>query len=231
MGNMYYVEACERCAWHIQTWRKDGDGEISYIPYKCRSWRHEGECRLWKGAQDFVRISEGMNKRDEWSHLTLTFRQRGERLSVKTFKRGLACWSKLRKRIIRAYGDMKYIQTWEVHRSGWPHVHIAISNHTLYDLPKQHPKALFNIMLGSAAQACGFGRIGELSPLRDEKAFAGYLCKLARELTGAGKEYQVPVKAPRHFRRIRASVRLLPPPHKNPDITGMLVFSEMPDEC
>lgn len=224
---MYYVDACDQCAWHLQTWRKDGDGEISYFPYKCRSWRHEGECRLWRGAQDFVRIRAGMEKEHFWSHVTLTFRQRNQDLSSKVFRLCLKSWSKLRKRIIRAYGDIRYIQTWEVHRSGWPHVHIALNNEELYLSKKKHPRTLFNDHLADHAGDCGFGPIGWLEPLRDQTAFAGYLCKLARELTGSGKSYQIPVNAPSHFRRIRASVRLLPPPHKDPDITGVLRFCKM----
>ena len=57
---------------------------------------------------------------------------------------------------------------------------------------------------------------------------AGYLTKLARELTGAGVKSQVPVNAPRHFRRIRASAKLLPPRKKNPDITGILHKMPLP---
>lgn len=39
---------------------------------------------------------------------------------------------------------------------------------------------------------------------------AGYLVKLARELTGSARKDQVPVDAPSHFRRLRASRGLLP---------------------
>jgi hypothetical protein len=52
---------------------------------------------------------------------------------------------------------------------------------------------------------------------------AGYLVKLTRELTGAGPKNQIPVNAPRHFRRLRASKGLLPPRKKNDHVTGALV--------
>jgi hypothetical protein len=58
--------------------------------------------------------------------------------------------------------------------------------------------------------------------MREANAMAGYLVKLARELTGAAVKDQVPVNAPSHFRRLRASQGLLPPPYKNPEITGAL---------
>lgn len=133
-------------------------------------------------------------------------------------------WSKLRKRLTRHFGDIKYIQTWEVHKSGYPHVHIAISNVKIYLECEKDAIRNFHRLMMEDAVACGFGRIGWLEPIRDEVAMAGYLGKLARELTGEKGNYQVPVDAPSRFRRLRASVRLLPPPIKNPDMTGCLLF-------
>lgn len=198
-------------------------GERKIIPYKCRSWRHEGECRLWRGAQDFTRIEEAMAKHSEWSHITLTYYQRGRSLSSKLFRDGVRCWAKMRKRIAYDHGPFKYIQTWEVTRKLWPHVHLAISNKDLFSNRGDDYKLAFDKTLGSMAVDCGFGREGWLKPLVDAESFAGYLCKLAKELTGGGKDYQVPVNAPKNFRRLRASVGLLPPAHKDPDITGILL--------
>jgi hypothetical protein len=58
------------------------------------------------------------------------------------------------------------------------------------------------------------------------EAIAGYLTKLSRELTGAGPKGQIPIDAPRHFRRLRASRKTLPPRRKS-DWTGRLVFSSI----
>lgn len=159
---------------------------------------------------------------DYWSFLTLTYEQNGKHLSSKVFRDGLRCWDLFRKRVIRQYGKFAYIQTWEVTRKGWPHLHVAISNEFLWNAKAHSKKLRFNRYLGEISVASGFGPVGELDPIRDETAMAGYLCKTARELTGGGKGYQIPVNAPKNFRRLRASVRLLPPPHKDPDITGVL---------
>jgi hypothetical protein len=219
-----YITACECQAWSLKVWPKDHPEQATQVPFKCRSWRHGGDCRLWKGAQDFARIKEAMEKHSHWSHLCLTFQNQSKSTPFELFKVAIYCWSRLRKRIIREYGDIQYIQTWERHKSGFPHVHIALSNIEMYEREFSGGKETFDELIRNHAVESGFGKRGWLEPLRDQSAFAGYLTKLARELTGRGKDYQIPTNAPKHFRRLRASVGLLPPKHKNPDITGMLQF-------
>jgi hypothetical protein len=73
-----------------------------------------------------------------------------------------------------------------------------------------------------------FGKISYCEAMKDGTRMAGYLTKLAKELTGAGVKHQVPVNAPRHFRRIRASIGLLPPRYKDPEITGRLIRGTSP---
>jgi hypothetical protein len=219
-----YVSACQCFAWHLEVWKKDKPGETTRFPFRCRSWRHQGECRLWKGAQDFARIRDGMEKLTHWCHLCLTYDPKRWKEKNSLFRYAIFHWSKLRKRLIREFEDIKYIQTWEVQRNEYPHVHIAISNKDLYFACGKDKIGNFIRLVQASAVACGFGEIGSLDALRSRNAMAGYLVKLARELTGTGKDYQCPVNAPRHFRRLRASVRLLPPPIKDPDITGTLHF-------
>lgn len=221
---MDYVTACECGAWHLEVWKKSAPEERCRVPFKCRSWRHEGDCRLWKGAQDFSRIKEAIESLDHWSHICLTYGQFGRTLTAKVFRGAIDQWAKLRKRLIREFGDIKYIQTWEVHRSGWPHVHIAISNVDIFNLATDKPRVNFRKLIRDHAVPCNFGFIGWLERLKSKAAMAGYLVKLARELTGRGKDFQIPVNAPHHFRRLRASVRLLPPVLKDPDISGVLHF-------
>lgn len=59
--------------------------------------------------------------------------------------------------------------------------------------------------------------------MRSQERMAQYLRKKASELVGGGKKsYQIPINAPPRFRRLRASCKLLPPIHHNPDWTGEL---------
>lgn len=146
------------------------------------------------------------------------------------FREGKNQWSKLRKKIIYHHGPLLYIQTWEVHQTGWPHVNLALSNTILHQHYSQNPETAFREKLADLAESCGFGRKGWLEPLRDRDAMAGYLVKLCNELTGAAKKNQVPVNAPKNFRRLRASVGLLPPVLRDEELTGQLVKSPLPGD-
>jgi hypothetical protein len=233
---MKYVEACEAQDWHLQIWPTETlpDGEIIskedqsiFVPFKCRSWRHPGPCREWKGAQDFARIRAAMLDSQYWTHIVLTFRHgKGEPRDA-DFRRGLACWAKLRKRLVRSFRPMVYIQTWEIHTTLWPHAHVAINSRRLSDACHWSPKENWIRLIEHKAAECGFGYVGWCEPLRDEEAMAGYFTKLARELTDGGRKCQIPINAPPHFRRLRASAGVLPAPYKNPDYTGLLHFYEL----
>ena len=231
-----YIQACKEGAWHLQVWDKAGDRtSAKRIPFRCRSWRHEGACREWCGACDFVRCSEAIASRQHWSFLTLTFKHREwkrHRLDL-LFRFGYYAWSALRKRLYRECGRIWYIQTWEIHKSQYPHCHVAISNENV----RRHADECYlwesvygNVAtpwkrnwLEPAVEQVGFGNVCDLRPIWDGSGVAGYLAKLARELTGAGTKHQVPINAPRHFRRLRASKGLLPKRLKDEHITGALV--------
>jgi hypothetical protein len=227
LPKLSYIYACECELWHLKIWPKDGSTPPQNVPFRCRSWRHEGECRLFKGAQDFCRIRDAIAKYDYWLHVTLTHAQPKGIDPTKLFLDGKNKWAKLRKRCETDWAPMKYIQTWEIHRSGIPHIHIAFMSVKMFESAILDPIDNWRMLLQDDAVACGFGEIGWVERLHSRERMAGYLGRLARELTGKGKEYQIPVNAPKNFRRIRASVRLLPPVLKNPDITGTLKFAQM----
>jgi hypothetical protein len=218
-----YVCACERKAWTIVTWARAEPGKKRAATFKCRSWRHEGSCRLWKGAQDFVRCKEAIASRNGWTYVVLTFDPKNLEGKDEAFVRGKALWSKLRHSLTRRFGRVEYIQTWEAHKSGWPHVNVLIHNARINAMGWKKFRRVLKVL----AVKAGFGKIIWVEPMKSGDAMAGYLVKLARELTGATVKDQVPVDAPAHFRRLRASRGLLPAPHKNPEITGELRFKRL----
>jgi len=224
LGMLGYVKACEHFRWHLETWSKSTPEDHKFFPFRCRSWRHEGECRLWKGAQDFVRIKEAMLARRHWSHLTLTYDPLDWPDRRKLFRLSVHHWSILRKRLVREYKDIKYIQTWEQHASGYLHVHIAISNREIWQMLGPDRKKNFFDYFQADAMAAGFGKQGTIDAIRSKGRMANYLTKKAKELIDGSVKGQLPLDAPPHFRRLRASVRLLPPVVKNEDITGALHF-------
>lgn len=190
--------------------------------FKCRSWRHEGQCRLWRGAQDFVRVQEATRGRADWTYFVLTYNQRSWRSQTALFKAGVEHWSILRKRLTRRYGKLAYIQTWERHQSGYPHVNVLIGNAQLHSAAKEDWRVLRRETITPMVVDSGFGPRVWIEPMKDADAMAGYLTKLARELTGSSAKDQTPTNAPAHFRRLRASQGLLPRPFKDEELTGKL---------
>lgn len=244
MSTLNYISACEHQRWHLWIEQIAADGEAlggGAVPYRCRSWRHPGECCLWKGAQDFARISEAVESGENWVYCVLTFRKKKGQDWFYQYYRSYPMWMMLRKRLCRRHGKLPYIQTWERHIKGGLHVNLLIDSFTLangcYRVKKWNRlKGKFewrwhNDELREQATAVGFGPVHWAQPMRDGtgKSMAGYLSKLSRELVGAGKKNQIPFDAPPHFRRLRASRGLLPPVHKS-GCTGNMVFWPMPEE-
>lgn len=225
------VEACEAQSWHLHTWDPaDGhDHNCNRVAFTCKSWRHEGPCRAARGALDWWRVSQGLEKREDWVYCVLTFRQgKTDAERFRTYKLAYVCWDKLRKRLVRSYGKVAYVQTVERHRKGGCHLNVVIGNAAIAcEVERDWRKWRREVLIPSAVD-CGFGPVAWVE--RCDKAsgrLAGYITKLANELTGALSKDQVPDDAPPHFRRIRASRGLLPPAPES-DLTGELVKVPVP---
>jgi hypothetical protein len=196
-------------------------------PYRCRSWRHAGPCRLWCGACDFVRVRDAVSKFADWSYVVLTFRRDDQADPWLQYRQAYFCWNRLRTKMYRTFGRFRYIQTWERFQKGGCHVNLLVSNRQLLDNLMYYNDPVCPPWFQLHGQDAGFGWRCWGEPLTGKPdAIAGYLTKLARELTGAGQKGQIPLDAPRHFRRLRASRKTLPPRRKS-DWTGRLVFSEI----
>jgi hypothetical protein len=163
--------------------------------------------------------------------MVLTFDQSRWKNEWAAYRGAIHCWARLRKRLTRAFGPIGYIQTWERNvNSPFPHVNIVVNNAAIARLcAGDGGKKFHSRWLTPNAVRCGFGKVTYAQGMKSADAMAGYVAKLAKELTGAGEKNQVPVNAPRHFRRIRASRGMLPPVHKTGDWTGELV--QMPVEA
>lgn len=220
-----YCVACAAGDWHLQVWDPKKPAETQCrIPYQCRSWRHQGECRQWKAQQDFSRVSEAMQIHGPWVYIVLTFAQADWPDKWAQYRAGLNLWAKLRKRFTREWGKIKYIQTWERHKKGGAHVNIVLANERFHEACCNNWRAVRRDWLEPNAVACGFGFRTWLEPFYDDSDLAKYIAKLSQEVTGSGVKNQVPEDAPPHFRRIRASARTLPPVAKS-EYTGRLVFA------
>jgi len=226
-----YIEACEQGLWHLRVWERGKKATtLRRIPYRCRSWRHDGPCRLWCGACDFQRVKYALESHSFWTYLVLTYPPNIRAHNDQLFKWGVRHWSMLRHRIVREFDKIKYIQTWEVHKSGKPHVNVMISNQAFYNAALRNHRWAKKQWLEPNLVATGWGSVSWLSPKDNLEQMAVYLTKLANELTGVGPKMQVPINAPKHFRRIRASRNTLPKRLRNEKITGRLLQSPIPLE-
>lgn len=239
------TRACLSGAWSMLTVSKQ-TGAAGAVRFRCKSWRCP-ECRYGVARQDFARILEALSSKAarsaQWVLLTLTFNPRKYASQWDAFKAGGPAWQKLRQRLARFYGSpgrparISYVAVWERHKSGWPHVHIALSCAELVQHIRDLGTCVADVdgfgsrrwdsrankhlpnwawkprVLDDLAQECGFGRVSDVQfPRAKEGGVAGYFAKLSAELVGMFD--QRPVNAPRHFRRLRSSRGTLPPRHR-----------------
>jgi hypothetical protein len=179
---------------------------------------------------DWWRVKQALEKRDDWVYIVLTFAQGGtEEERFKTYYLAGKCWDLLRKKLTWRYEVIAYIQTWERHKKGGCHANLVIGNPQICYQVEQDWKAWRRNTLIPLAVSSGFGPVAWVERAdRKGGRLAGYLTKLANELTDSGGKDQVPVDAPPHFRRIRASRGLLPK-KPDPDLTGELVRIPIPE--
>jgi hypothetical protein len=162
---------------------------------------------------------------DHWVYLVLTMVHSHYVNEWAAYRAGVFHWDKLRKRLTRRFDALAYLQTWEKHVSGFPHVNVAVHNERIWQLCAGDGWRSWRQSLIPHLLESGFGRVVHVEPLRPDTGMglAGYLTKTARELTGAGVKNQVPVNAPAHFRRLRASRGLLEPIFRPGTHQGALV--------
>jgi hypothetical protein len=219
------VVACHNQSWTLKIWKKDDPMEQLNIPFTCRTWRHDGPCRQFKGAQDFVRIREGLQKFTGWVYIVLTYEDRRGSPAA-AYKKIADQFENLRRWITRNYcapGErLQYVALIEQHKDGFPHVNVLLHSTELVRAANDSWKKLRR-KIRPRAMATGFGKVFWLEPVRSAEAISGYFVKLCGEVA---KMSQAPMKAPSKFRRMRSSKGLLPPVRKDPEYTGELVRLE-----
>ena len=180
------VEMCESGSHVLVLWDKL-TGRPSMSPFRCNSWRCP-RCQRFKGAQDFVRVRNAILKHgDSWVYLVLTMVPGEYFDDCAAYEAGYSNWKKLSKRLIRAFGPLSYVQTWEAHKSGFPHVNLVIQNRLITEACSGDGWRSWRQWLIPHLRACGFGRVVHVQALRSGTGagLAGYLTKLSRELTGS----------------------------------------------
>lgn len=248
-----YIDACADNQWHLKLWRKDSEGadaltgelgpldagavplDVTRIVYRCRSRRHEGPCQRHWSSVAYSRITSALKSRDrrDVAFVVLTLKREDFIDEYDAYRQLFRCWRQFSKIVTRTWPgvNLDHVQTVEQHRSGWPHLNVVLVHSGLSRWAGRDQRKALRWVKGAAARA-GFGYMASIEQARSKNAVAGYVTKLATELGGLSAEVtkisQAPVNAPAHFRTLRSSKGLLPPRHKNPEVTGCLIKARLP---
>lgn len=197
---------------------------------------------------NYARIEVGATSRPDWIYLVPTVDPRDFRDRWHAFRAMGEFWDhRLRERLQREFGKLEYINTWEQHRSGWPHGNFLLRSDALLAHVRElgvevrkttghngeQRDALFPFYRRELARIlpeCGFGsRVwAELIEPSSAHGMAAYLAKhsIADEFTRSrlkGSDQRC-LDAPRGFRGLRSSRGLLPPRKTGSgNYTGFLV--------
>ena len=242
------VRACEEGSWTLALINLR-TGETSLRPFRCRSWRCT-RCAPYVNRLEHDRIEEGMKEADTdaLAFLTLTFDRKRYDQAHQAWYGATDCWKKLRDRLAYHYGTrgrggkrarVRYVSVFEQHKNGWPHVHSLVEcpelmehMHELGYYEREQDGKTRRIyrwtrkVLRPMLIESGFGPIAHTEPPDSVGGVAGYLVKLAAELTGShSKQNQTPIRAPKGFRRLRATPGFLPSRKREAEWTGRLVHA------
>lgn len=216
-----WMKACGAKAWHLHLKHKM-TGKEERICWKCRSWRHQGECARHVARRDFARISEAFGRETPSSlvYLVLTLDQAKDQAHgmtpIAAYRSLVRRWQSLRQWLQRQFGRVGYVATVEQHRTGWPHLNVVVScaDFAAAIRAEDRKNGIAPGWLKGAAVRAGFGYRAWAEAPRDAEELAGYLVKLAHRESLMGevaKLSQLPLASPPGTRRLRSSRAFLPP--------------------
>lgn len=214
------MKACAAKSWHLHLKHKT-TGKEERICWKCRSWRHQGDCARHVARRDFARISEafGREKPSSLVYLVLTFDQDKDEshgmTPISAYRSLVRRWQSLKQWLQRQFGRVGYVATVEQHRTGWPHLNVVVSCEDFAAAIREENRknGIAPGWLKGAAVRAGFGYRAWAEAPRNTDELAGYLVKLAHRESLMGevaKLSQLPLASPPGTRRLRSSRAFLP---------------------
>lgn len=237
----------------LYTWERADPSTVTRKPLLCESWRHEGPCARRNASIAFARIKEALDPLPPEGNIFLVLtKDRNGFYTHKPLTSIAATYADLSKNttrfieLVREYCARRgwpppvlWIGVAEAHRSGWPHFNLIVHSPELAaELETARLEALARgetareatLLWGALldfALRTGWGPQSTAERARSADALAGYIVKLAGEADATvgeiAKLSQVPINAPKNFRRLRSSKGALAPKRKNPEYTGVMV--------
>lgn len=246
-----YVRACQSKAWTVRLWPKKDPQNAQNVCYACRSWRCPGDCARANAAQLFARLTTSIARiPDYWSFVTLTLNPRRFKTRSAMYQEASRAWTRFRHALKHRFGYDEFLIVFEISvRAKALHIHGIVRSKRLASVlalqpgerpqfstcpktgkPKRLPTAgergIWKTWLKPTAIKCGFGFKCDISAVNDQAAMNGYLVKssnISGELSQTNSKDQLPIDAPKGFRRVRASRGFLVPKTKNEEVTGRLI--------
>lgn len=128
--------------------------DVVIARWRCGSWLCKQGCGDKVGARWLARAFAGVEALGEtrMKFLTLTFDQRALVTKEAAWERLGPAWHRLHVALKRDYGHFDYFRVVELHKSGWPHVHVLLGIDDY--IPHEH--------LRLRAVAAGFGRVVDI---------------------------------------------------------------------
>jgi hypothetical protein len=210
------VKRCALGGATLVTWRRghlgDPSEQFRLSCCFCKSWRCP-RCAYGVAMQDLRRLQTGVLTRPWWLYCVLTIDPTQWANPWHVYRTAGHVWDKrLRKRLERRFGKLTYVQTWEAHRSGWPHLNLLLSGDALRDDVLSYPHGQRVAIKHGRERAChwtawrsrrrgargrfkgkrdtwtdwieasGFGRMKWVEIVDSPAGVACYLAKVAREI-------------------------------------------------
>lgn len=255
----YVPKSCDACAaeaWSLLSWKRSDPSKRRFFQFKCRNWRHNGECSRFITQRDYSRLREALRPHHV-AHvlfLVLTYDPRTAPESLEDQYRQLQPrWQALERLLKRGWagfpgvGKFDYATYVEGHRDGRPHLNVVIVSKALASYLRSRPPSASDLdpkashkgqrapkWFRDLAAHAGFGPLCSLRHARTKDSVASYVTKFAGSvdhptLEGeVSKLSQLPVHAPQGFRRTRSSYRFLPPIKRTADADSTGCLSKKP---
>lgn len=228
----FSLEACRDKKWSIVFAKKDKPDSLNFARFRCKSWRCP-YCTAWVRKKDYSRMQRAFKRNPgQYIFAVLTFDQK--KIQKKNAYESISKKSNaLIKRIERTYGSIMGVQAVEQHRSGYPHVNFVFKFNEIEKVDKAFINKFLKRFLIPNAVKTGFGKQATADLLIDEdvEKVLSYVSKTGLTVISGeiNKVSQVPIDAPKGFRRLRSIRGFLKEPKIQSELTGGIVKSRLED--
>lgn len=142
--------------------------QVVVMPALCRSWQCP-RCSVVKRAQWADLVVRGKPDR----FITLTCDPALFHSPADALQQMRKAWSRLVQKIRKQYGAFEFVRVWELHKSGYPHIHAAVRS-----------KYIPQDWLSQTWQALGVGKVVDIRKVHNPKYSARYVAKYLGKTVG-----------------------------------------------